>query len=288
MFTYTAPDINRGGCFCEVPTPFFDSVTSTDVCTACGVVIEMVLDDSPEYGFDGEGNDISYTSNFSGTIVSFGSQNAPLAAKFQNTTMTAQESRRLEMVKTVNTICDAFHIHNPSIIRECATDLVDKLEERGVKLNGKKRFASYAVGVYYACKLNQASRELRAFAETCCMDAKSLNFAVKTFKETIPDVLQRTSSEHEVFLTSTIAKFYIDNASQNTLRKNCLDFINKYPQIFESGRKPRTIIAAVILIQVFNSDVPLVAKDISATMGISHSSVATAAKEISKLCNVPF
>ena len=59
MFTYNAPDINRGGCFCEVPTPYFDSMTSTDVCTTCGVVIEMVLDDSPEYGFDGEGNDIS-------------------------------------------------------------------------------------------------------------------------------------------------------------------------------------------------------------------------------------
>jgi hypothetical protein len=288
MFIYTAPDIQRGGCFCETPTPFFDSLTSCDVCTTCGVVIETVLDDSPEYGFDESGQDISYTSNFSGTIVSFDSRDAPLAAKFQNTTMTAQESRRLEMVKTVNTICDAFHIHNPSTIRDTAIELVDKLEECGVKLNGKKRFASYAVAVYYACKLNQASRELRTFAEVCCMEAKNLNFAVKTFKETIPDVLQRTSSEHEVFLSSTIAKFYLDNAAQNTLRKGCLDFLAKYPQIFESGRKPRTIIAAVILIQVFNSDVPLVAKDISATMGISHSSVATAAKEISKLCNVPF
>jgi transcription initiation factor TFIIIB Brf1 subunit/transcription initiation factor TFIIB len=287
MFTYGAPEITRGGCFCEVPTPFFDSMTSTDVCTTCGVVLEMVLDDSPEYGFDTEGNDISYTSNFSGTIVSFDSHNAPLAAKFQNTTMTATESRRLEMVKTVNIICDAFHIHNPSIIRECAIDLVDKLEEN-TKLNGKKRFASYAVAVYYACKLNHASRELRSFASTCSMDIKYLNFAVKVFKETIPGVLQKTASEHEVFLSSTIAKFSIDSASQNKLRKFSLNFINTYPQIFETGRKPRTIIAAVILIQVFNSDVPLVAKDISTVMGISHSSVAVAAKEISKMCNVPF
>jgi transcription initiation factor TFIIIB Brf1 subunit/transcription initiation factor TFIIB len=287
MFAYSTPDIPRGGCFCEVPTPLFDSLTSTEVCTTCGVVMEMVLDDGPEYGYDCEGNDISYTSNFSGTIVSFNTQNAPLAAKFQNTTLTAVESRRLEMVKTVNIICDAFHIHNPSIIRECAVDLVDKLEEH-IKLNGKKRFASYAVAVYYACKLNHASRELRTFASTCSMDIKDLNFAVKVFKEAIPNVLQKTASEHEVFLSSTIAKFSLDDASQKTLRKICLNFINKYPHIFESGRKPRTIIAAVILIQVFNSDVPLVAKDISTVMGISHSSVAVAAKEISKICNVPF
>ena len=288
MYIYSAPENPRGGCFCVIPTPIFDSMSSVDVCTTCGVVLETVLDDSPEYGFDDQGNDVSYVSNFSGTIVSFDGQNAPLAAKFQNTTMTAAETRRLEMVKTVNAICDAFHIPNPSVIRECATDLVDKLDERGVKLNGKKRFASYAVAVYFSCKLNDASRELRSFASTCSMDAKNLNFAVKVFKESIPDILRKNTSEHEIFLSSTVAKFSLDDASRKTLRKISLGFINKYPQIFETGRKPRTVIAAVILIQVFNSDVPMDAKDISATMGISHSSVATAAKEISKMCNVSF
>lgn len=289
MFPYSKPDIPLGGCFCEIPTPVYDSVTSYDVCSSCGVVMEAVLNDEPEYGYDEDGNDISYVSSFNGMEIDFGNNRSQFANKLQDRTMSSMDIKHNEMKKTVHIICDALKISNPSIIRDQAVGLLDEMEKRNVHLNGKKRFALYAVAVFYACKLNEASRELRTFATVCSMDMKNINYAVKIFREKMPDIIsQRKTSEHSVLINSTISKFDISSEASRVLRKNVLDFADEHPDIFETGRKPRTVIAALIMIMIFKFDIDIDVKKISDVMEISHSSISIAAKEITKITGVQF
>lgn len=289
MFWYSKPEIPPGRCFCEISEPVYDSVTSYDVCSSCGVVMEAVLNDEPEYGYDEDGNDISYVSSFNGIEIDFGINQYQFANKLQDRTMTSVDIKHNEMKKTVHIICDALKISNPNIIRDQAVGLLDEMEKRNVHLNGKKRFASYAVAVFYACKLNDASRELRTFSTVCSMDMKHINFAMKIFRETLADVIsQRKNSEHYVLINSTISKFDISSEDSRVLRKNVIDFADEHPDIFETGRKPRTIIAALIMIIIFKFDIDIDVKKISDVMEISHSSISIAAKEITKITGVQF
>jgi len=284
MFLYNRPaDTSASGCFCEVPTIIYDSQTATEICAACGVVLESVLDESPEYGYDENGTDISYASSFSGIIIQ--TENA-LTTKIQKTLMTAADAEASEMKKTIHTICDAFHIPSPNVIRDVAIDLASNLREK-VKICGKKRYACYAVAVYFACSLSHAKRELRAFHTVCAVDIKNLNFAVKTFRQYIGDKLVETNS-HDALISSTIAKFSISEESKKLLRKLVLNMVDQCAGIFDSGRKPRTIIASLIMVNVFRSDIPLDVREIADVMQICHSSISSGAKELSKTYNIMF
>lgn len=284
MFLYNRPaDTSANGCFCEVPTIIYDSQTSTEICSACGVVLESVLDESPEYGYDENGTDISYASSFSGVVIQ--TDNA-LTNKIQKTMMTSADVEASEMKKTIHTICDAFRIPSPNVIRDTAIELCSNLREK-VKICGKKRYACYAVAVYFACSLNNATRELRTFNTVCSVDIKNLNFAVKTFRQYIGEQLVE-KNPHSALISSTIAKFSISEEHKKTLRKLVLNMTDQYSDIFDSGRKPRTIIASLIMINIFRSDVPLDVREIADVMQICHSSISSGAKELSKTYNIKF
>lgn len=290
MLVYGPSEILSGQCFCEMPNPVYDSGTGFDVCSVCGVVMEMILDETAEYGYDRDGNDISYVSQFSGSKIDFKTPNVTTYSnKLQDRTMTSKDIKHNEMKKTIDAICDAFKIPLPSIIRDQAVGLMEKLEERGVFPHGKKRFASYAVAVFFSCKLNDASRELRSFATTLSMDIKDINYAVNLFRQELPELLvRRTTSEHEVLLNSSLKKMDLDSGVERVMRKNALDIMSEHSDIFETGRKPRTVIAGLLMIMVFRHDLGIDVRKISASMDISHSSVSTAAKEISKMCKIEF
>jgi transcription initiation factor TFIIIB Brf1 subunit/transcription initiation factor TFIIB len=285
MYNYGPSDLEASGCFCETPIIIFDSATSTEICAGCGVVMEMVLDESPEYGYDDNGADVSYTSSFSGTTVQFSDNK--LANKLQVTAMTNADVKAQEMKRTVDTICSAYHIQTPHIIRDMAMELATKLDEC-VRICGKKRFASYAAAVYFSCKLNNAYRELRSFSEVCGVDIKNLNFAVKMFKEHLNEYISPKNSPHDTLVSSTILKFNIDEESKKLLRKVVLNMIDAHSDIFDSGRKPRTIVAALLLINVFCHNIQLDVRDIAESMGICHTSIATCAREISKVYGIQF
>ncbi|AGE58989.1 hypothetical protein PBCVOR070422_130L [Paramecium bursaria Chlorella virus OR0704.2.2] len=285
MFLYNRPsDTSANGCFCEVPTIIYDSQMGTEICTACGVVLERVLDESPEYGYDENGTDISYASSFSGVVIQ--TDNA-LTNKIQKTTMTSADVESSEMKKTIHTICDAFHIPSPNVIRDTAIELSSMLREK-VKICGKKRYACYAVAVYFACSLNHAKRELRSFHTVCSVEIKNLNFAVKTFRQYIGEQLVEKNNPHDALISSTIAKFSISEEHKKTLRKLVLNMADQHTGIFDSGRKPRTIIASLIMINVFRSDVPLDMREIADVMQICHSSISSGAKDLSKTYNIEF
>lgn len=256
----------------------------TEICAACGVVLERVLDESPEYGYDENGTDISYASSFSGVVIQ--TDNA-LTNKIQKTTMTSADVESGEMKKTIHTICDAFHIPSPNVIRDTAIELSSMLREK-VKICGKKRYACYAVAVYFACSLNHAKRELRSFHTVCSVEIKNLNFAVKTFRQYIGEQLVEKNNPHDALISSTIAKFSISEEHKKTLRKLVLNMADQHTGIFDSGRKPRTIIASLIMINVFRSDVPLDMREIADVMQICHSSISSGAKDLSKTYNIEF
>ena len=285
MFIYNRPaDTSANGCFCEVPTIIYDSQMGTEICAACGVVLERVLDESPEYGYDENGTDISYASSFSGVVIQ--TDNA-LTNKIQKTMMTSADVESGEMKKTIHTICDAFHIPSPNVIRDTAIELSSMLREK-VKICGKKRYACYAVAVYFACSLNHAERELRSFHTVCSVEIKNLNFAVKTFRQYIGEQLVEKNNPHDALISSTIAKFSISEEHKKTLRKLVLNMADQHTGIFDSGRKPRTIIASLIMINVFRSDVPLDMREIADVMQICHSSISSGAKDLSKIYNIEF
>jgi len=285
MFLYNRPsDTSANGCFCEVPTIIYDSQMGTEICAACGVVLESVLDESPEYGYDENGTDISYASSFSGVVIQ--TDNA-LTNKIQKTMMTSADVESSEMKKTIHTICDAFHIPSPNTIRDTAIELASNLREK-VKICGKKRYACYAVAVYFACSLSHAKRELRTFHTVCSVEIKNLNFAVKTFRQYIGEQLVEKNNPHDALISSTIAKFSISEEHKKTLRKLVLNMAEQNTDIFDSGRKPRTIIASLIMINVFRSDVPLDIREIADVMQICHSSISSGAKDLSKTYNIEF
>lgn len=284
MFLYNRPaDTLANGCFCEVPIIIYDSQTATEICAGCGVVMESVLDESPEYGYDENGTDISYASSFSGVVIQ--TDNA-VTNKLQKTMMTSADVEASEMKKTIHTICDAFHIPSPNVIRDTAISLASKLREK-VKVCGKKRYACYAAAVYFSCSLNHAKRELRTFSTVCSVDIKNLNFAVKTFRQYAGELLVDQNS-HEALISSTIAKFSIPEESKKTLRKMVLNMVDQCTDIFDSGRKPRTIIASLIMMNVFRGDISLDVREIADVMQICHSSIASGAKELSKTYNIQF
>lgn len=283
---YGPPDVSRGGCFCENPDPVFDSTTYFEICRSCGVVMEMVLNDGAfEYEYTDDGRDISYHSHVEGHTFDFSTD--PLKHKLQQTNMTGDEVRHQEMKKTIYAVCDAFHIYAPHIIRDQAIELSKRLEEK-IRLKGRKRIASYAVSVYFSCKLNNAFRELRLFSSLFGLDIKAINAAHNAFKEHLPDVVTPKSSPHEPLVSSTIFNLDLDVHARNVLRKATLDMIDQYPQIFDSSRKPRTIVAALILMNVYRTNTRISVRDISKCMNTCHSSVATCAKEISKEYDIKF
>jgi transcription initiation factor TFIIIB Brf1 subunit/transcription initiation factor TFIIB len=252
----------------------------------CGVVVESVLDESPEYGYDDQGTDISYTSSFSGTIID---TNSALTNKLQKSAMTAKEAESREIKQVIDLVCDALRISSPNVIRDAAIDLAERLRDR-VKICGKKRYAAYVVAVHISCQLNNAERELRTFSNVCQVDIKNLNFAVNTFHQYLGDQLARHSAEksHESLISSTVSKLDISEEHKKILRKHALDMFDEYPDMFDSGRKPRTIISAILLINVFRLDIPIDVKTIASSMNISHAAISTAAREISKVHRISF
>jgi transcription initiation factor TFIIIB Brf1 subunit/transcription initiation factor TFIIB len=167
-----------------------------------------------------------------------------------------------------------------------AIGLASNLREK-VKICGKKRYACYAVAVYFSCSLNHAKRDLREFHTVCTIDIKNLNFAVKTFRQYIGDKLVEKNS-HDALISSTISKFSIPEQSKKLLRKLVLDMVDQCTGIFDSGRKPRTIIASLIMMNVFRSNISLDVREIADVMQICHSSISSSAKELSKNYNIQF
>lgn len=282
---YCQKDVPLYGCFCETPSLVFDSTTHFDVCQNCGVCVEMILNEAPEYGYSGDGQDISYVSCVPGHSFNFADD--PLKHKLQETNMSGDDVREQEMKKTIYKVCDAFHIYPPHIIRDQAIFLAKSLEEK-FRLKGKKRIASYAVAVYFSCKLNDAFRELRLFSSLFGIDIKAINAAHNAFKEYLSDIVTPKRSPHEPLICSTIFNFDLDPPARNTLRKSVLNMVDQYPEIFESSRKPRTIIAALILINAFLTDTKISVRTIAEGMKICHSSIVTCAKEISKEHGIAF
>ena len=79
-----------------------------------------------------------------------------------------------------------------------------------------------------------------------------------------------------------------DIAQKQKLRKNVLDMIDFMTASFETGRKPRTVVSAIIIINMFMLDIKFDKKTVSTKIGICSQSIDTCIRDLKKEYNLVF
>jgi len=264
-------------------------MTGCDVCQRCGVVVEQVLYNVAEYNYTEQGEDIGFhgLENYT-TFIDDGRQ---LTKRLQASLMTYDERISKEQQEVISIIGNAFKIAKDNIIISTANHIADLHREK-IKLNGRKKIASFAAAFYFSCKIHGATREIRTISNVCCIDVKTLNFGIKSIRENITDshymsAISETTTHHTI--AERFINMVVDDASQKQLlRKNVLNMIDTMSAAFETGRKPRTVVSAIIIINMFMLNIKFDKKLVSSTIGICSQSIDMAIRDLKKEYNLVF
>jgi transcription initiation factor TFIIIB Brf1 subunit/transcription initiation factor TFIIB len=194
-----------------------------------------------------------------------------------------------ETKKTVQDICLTLRIPVPNVIYDTAVEIAT-LHRRRVRLSGRKKHAVVAAAVYFSCKLHDAEREIRVFSSTCCMNAKLLNFGIKTIKEHLSDTQYMNCTEQQSKHYSLASQFInrLDMPPEHfkRLRRDVLDTIDSIPGLFDTGKKPRTILSAIILMSIRRMNMDVDKKKMFQTFRVCSQSVDNCATFIQNTYNV--
>jgi len=285
-----ASELPQGGCYCETPTIIYDS-TGFDICSMCGVVLEMVLDDSPEYQYNDEGTDVGHYGLAGASLgTTVDSKNALL--KRLEASLADKPDLILQEIKNITAqVCQAIHIRIPHIIYDTAVEIA-KLHRDRVYLSGGKKFASIAMSVYFACKLNNSDREIRLFSSACSLDMKLLNSAIKSIKETLKDTkfmaIANSDNKYYALVTQFIDRLSITTDNAKKLRRDTLNTIDKISSVFDTGKKPRTIVATIVYICALSSGIDIDMREISLATNVCSQSLSKCAAFIKKEYQLDF
>lgn len=284
--------LEGGTCYCGTSDHhIFDSRSSADVCTACGVVIEQVLCDSPEYQYSGDGVDNGFhgLENYSIYI----DDGRALTKRLQASLLTPAETDARHTREILSTICGAFRIPLPNVIMDTAVCIASAYRER-VVLSGRKRTAVIAASFYYSCKIHNSAREIRTISTVCSMDIKLINFGIKTIRETLNESTYMVSSEGKTSSSShTLARQFIqlldiDNDKHSALCKSVLDMIDVTADVFSSGKKPRTIISSLIIINLFRLNIKFDKRDVAREFKVCIQSIDRCMRDLRKEYDIDF
>lgn len=283
-------ELELGSCYCGTTEDhIYDTMSGSDICQRCGVVVEQVLYDGAEYNYTEQGEDVGFhgLENYT-TFIDDGRH---LTKRLQASLMTNEEKISKEQREVISIIGNAFKIERDNIILNTANHIADMHREK-IKLNGRKKIASFAAAFYFACKIHGATREIRTISNMCCIDVKTLNFGIKSIRENLTDS-QYMSAIVETTTHHTIAERFInmtiDDVSQKQiLRKNVLNMVDSMSAAFETGRKPRTVVSAIIIINMFMLNIKFDKKTFSANIGICSQSIDTAIRDLKKEYNLIF
>ena len=291
MFMSTRPQFEPGSCYCGTSQyHIFDSLSSVDVCQQCGVVVEQILDDTPDYAYgdDGANNGFHGIEGYATYI----DDNSALSKKLQASLMTTEEKLMRDRREVVTIICDAFKIPKDNIIFD-TTVSISSMHHDKVKLSGRKKVALIAAAFYFSCKIHHAARDARTVASVCGLDIKLINFGIKSIREHLSDSQYmstsngNTSSNHNLAETF-VAMLDIDNNTMKLLRKNVWSMIDTLSDAFDSGRKPRTVISALIVICMFQNNVSFDKKEVATKFGVCSQSIDSAMRSLKKEYNLQF
>jgi transcription initiation factor TFIIIB Brf1 subunit/transcription initiation factor TFIIB len=260
------------------------------VCQQCGVVVEQVLDDTPDYAYgdDGSNNGFHGIEGYSTYI----DDKSALSKRLQASLMETDEKLMRDRREVVTIICDAFKIPKENVIFDTTISIASMHHDK-VKLSGRKKVALIAAAFYFSCKIHHAARDARTVANVCGLDIKLLNFGIKSIRENLSDSRYMSTSNgntsaHHTMAEQFIAMLYIDNGTMKMLRKNVWNMIDKLSDAFESGRKPRTVVSAIIVICMFQNNVSFDKKEVATKFGVCSQSIDSAMRSLKKEYDLQF
>jgi transcription initiation factor TFIIIB Brf1 subunit/transcription initiation factor TFIIB len=260
------------------------------VCQQCGVVVEQVLDDTPDYAYgdDGTNNGFHGIEGYSTYI----DDKSALSKRLQASLMTTDEKLTRDRREVVTIICDAFKIQKDNVIFDTTINIAS-LHHDKVKLSGRKKVALIAAAFYFSCKIHHAARDARTISNVCGLDIKLLNFGIKSIRENLSDSQYMSTSNRNTNANHTMAEQFIamldiDNGTMKTLRKNVWNMIDALSDAFDSGRKPRTVVSAIIVICMFQNSVSFDKKEVATKFGVCSQSIDSCIRSLKKEYNLVF
>ena len=291
MFMYPRPQFEPGSCYCGTSQyHIFDSLSSCDVCQQCGVVVDTVLDDTPDYAYgdDGTNNGFHGIDGYS-TYVD---DKSALSKRLQASLMTTDEKLARDRREIVTIICDAFKIPKENVIFDTTVSIASMHHDK-VKLSGRKKVALIAAAFYFSCKIHHAARDARTVSNVCGLDIKLLNFGIKSIRENLSDSQYMSASNGDTSTNHTLSEQFIamldiDNDTMKMIRKNVWGLIDKLSDAFDSGRKPRTVISAMIVIVLFQNNVSFDKKEVATKFGVCSQSIDSCLRSMKKEYHIEF
>ncbi|APC25555.1 Transcription factor IIB [Only Syngen Nebraska virus 5] len=288
---FKAPELERGGCYCEVPTTIYDSMTGFDVCTTCGVVLEMVLDETPDYQYDDAGADMGHYGLAGASLGTMIDTHSTLTKRLEASLADKPDLVIQEIKNIAAQVCQAIHIRIPHVIYDTSVEIA-KLHRDKIYLSGGKKIASIAMSVYFACKLHNSDREIRLFSSACSIDMKLLNSAIKSIKETLKDTKYMTvansDNKYYALVTQFIGRLHITEEDTKKLRRDSNNMIDRVSSIFDTGKKPRTIVATIIYMCALSNNMDIDMREISIATNVCSQSIGKCLTFIKKEYNIDF
>ena len=215
-----------------------------------------------------------------------------LSKRLQASLMTTDEKLANDRRKIVTIICDAFKIQKENVIFDTTISIASMHHDK-VKLSGRKKVALIAAAFYFSCKIHHAARDARTVANVCGLDIKILNFGIKSIREHLSDSQYMSTSNvntsaNHVLSEQFIAMLDIDNDTMKTLRKDVWNMIDKLSDAFDSGRKPRTVVSAIIVICLFQSSISFDKKEVATKFGVCSQSIDSCIRSLKNEYNLQF
>jgi transcription initiation factor TFIIIB Brf1 subunit/transcription initiation factor TFIIB len=291
MFMSARPQLETGSCYCGTNVHhIFDPLSSVDVCQQCGVVVEQVLDDTPDYAYDDDGTNNGF-HGLDGYSTYIDDKSA-LSKRLQASLMTTDEKLMRDRREVVTIICDAFKIPKENVIFDTTISIASMHHDK-VKLSGRKKVALIAAAFYFSCKIHHAARDARTVANVCGLDIKILNFGIKSIRENLSDSQYMSTSNGNTSTNHNLAEQFIamldiDNDTMKTLRKNVWNMIDTLADSFDSGRKPRTVVSAMIVINMFQLSISFDKKEVATKFGVCSQSIDSCIRSLKKEYNLQF
>lgn len=265
-----------GTCDCGEPDPVFDSHRSEDVCQNCGVVLEPVLDDAPEWGYDDSGKDVSHVGMANSRLGTMIGPIDGVSKRVAASAIDRADTVERNLRTAIEDVCKAMRITSLTI-SENAKELFEKYV-RARCPNGESRRAAAAACVYYACRNERLDRELRAFSIACQIDVKTLNAAVKA----VNDELKCSTFDVSTRGFDTLVVAYLDRLrlrpeDHRALWRETLASLSV--EDFDSGKKPRTIVGGALYASARKLGINVSKQDVMNAAGVC-------AQTLDKACGI--
>jgi transcription initiation factor TFIIB len=265
-----------GTCDCGEPDPVFDSHRSEDVCQNCGVVLEPVLHDGPEWGYDDEGRDASHVGMPNSRLGTVMGPVDGVSKRVAASSVDRADAAERHLKTIVEDVCKAMRIASKTISARSA-----EMFEKYVRLrfpSGESRRAAAAACVYYACRNERLDRELRAFSIACQIDVKTLNAAVKSVNDELKcGTFDVSTRGFDTLVVAYLERLPLSPAEYRAVWRETLASLSV--EDFDSGKKPRTIVGGALYASIRKLGIEVSKQDVMAAAGVC-------AQTLDKACGI--